>query len=229
MIDQAAAVSSEAGFQALETLLEQYRPALVAHLVYVKRIGRDQANDYVQGFIAGKILQGELIARAERSKGKFRTFLLTAFDRYILNEIEKEHARKRMPEGGFVALDEALDAPGTEQGGTSTFDIAWVQEIIRRTIEQIREECLSNGRESYWTVFEARILAPVLEGRKAPAYDELLRDTEFKSPMQASNALITMKRMFARRIRSVIGEYAADEDDIQQELEELRDILAGAM
>jgi DNA-directed RNA polymerase specialized sigma24 family protein len=101
MVDRAATQSSEDGFRALEALLEHYRPALVAHLVYIKKVSQDKAHDYVQGFITGKILQGELLARAERSKGKFRTFLLTAFDRYILNEIGKQNAQKRMPGEGL--------------------------------------------------------------------------------------------------------------------------------
>jgi hypothetical protein len=109
------------------------------------------------------------------------------------------------------------------------FDMAWAQEIIRRTIEEVREDCRSGSQESYWTIFERRILAPILDGHKAPAYDELLKGTEFKSPMQASNALITVKRKFARTIRSVIGEYADGEEGIQRELDELRAILADAM
>jgi hypothetical protein len=50
----------------------------------------------------------------------------------------------------------------------------------------------------------------------------------FKSPTEASNALVTAKRMFVRALRSVVAEYATDEAGINGEIEELRAILSRA-
>jgi hypothetical protein len=50
---------------------------------------------------------------------------------------------------------------------------------------------------------------------------------KLESPMQASNILMTGKRNFERTLRSVIAEYA-NEDEIEIEIVELRQILARA-
>jgi hypothetical protein len=45
------------------------------------------------------------------------------------------------------------------------------------------------------------------------------------SPEQASNVLITAKRMFARALRSVVAKYA-DAGDVETEIRDLKSILA---
>ena len=49
----------------------------------------------------------------------------------------------------------------------------------------------------------------------------------FTSPIQAANAVFTVKRMFERFFREVVAEYAASPDGIEQEIHELHAILAG--
>src|SRR5437763_498542 len=71
---------------ALGALLKRYMPALRARLVIEKGIAPDKAGDLLSGFTADKILERNLISRADRSRGRFRTFLLTALDRYVVDE-----------------------------------------------------------------------------------------------------------------------------------------------
>jgi hypothetical protein len=65
-----------------------------------------------------------------------------------------------------------------------------------------------------------------LEGKPSPSYQELVERFGFSSPTQASNMLVTAKRTYARVLRSVIGEYARDEQEIDDELADLQAILA---
>jgi len=41
----------------------------------------------------------------------------------------------------------------------------------------------------------------------------------------SSNLLITAKRMFARRLRAVVGEYMGEDGEVEQEIADLRAIL----
>ena len=66
-------------------LLSRYLPALRSHLIHSKRLQGADADDVLQDFVAGKILERDLIAKANQELGKFRTFLLTALDRFLLN------------------------------------------------------------------------------------------------------------------------------------------------
>lgn len=210
--------------EALGVLLRRYQPALEAHLVQ-KRIDPQRVADLVQGFISDKIVEQNLLSRADRGKGKFRTFLLTALQNYVVDQVRQENSRKRSPAGGApVSLDLAAEAAA---GGPSTdvFDVAWAREVLAEAIRRMKAECDASARDDVWGIFEQRILKPSVEGAPPIAYELLVSRFKFKSPVQAANVLITGKRMFVRVLRQVVGEYAVNGDEIEQELADLREIL----
>jgi len=64
-----------------------------------------------------------LIARADQQLGRFRTFLLTALDRFLLNRLRDQGAKKRAADvaaalGDYAGEVAANDAP-------DAFDVAW--------------------------------------------------------------------------------------------------------
>ena len=73
LIDRAR--QSDAGRRgaALGVLLHRYMPALRAYLVLTRRMPPEQADDLLQSFIADKIIERNLLDRAERERGKFRS------------------------------------------------------------------------------------------------------------------------------------------------------------
>lgn len=215
--------------EAMGELLSRYLPALKSHFVARKKLAPDRVDDFLQSFIATKVLQGDFLSRANRDKGKFRSFLLTSVERYVIDLIREESAKKRSPGDGMVlSLDELPDLAGGTNPRSDVFDMAWAREVIAEALRRLRNECEASGRAAFWGVFEARVVIPALEGEKSPGYDTLVQKFGFESPMQASNALITAKRMFARVLRSVVGEYAKDESEVDSEIQELKTILSHA-
>ena len=57
-------------------------------------------------------------------------------------------------------------------------------------------------------------------------YEELVAKFGLRSPSEASNLLITAKRMFARVLREVVRETVADEAEVETEIMELKRILS---
>lgn len=215
--------------EALGQLLARYLPALSAHLVFRRGLRPEEADDMVQEFITGKIVEKDLIARADQELGKFRTFLLTALDRFVSNQVRNQRAKKRNPgEGMLVSMGDRDDAVSGEAGPSDVFDVAWARGVITQALEEVRRECGASDRADIWGVFECRVVRPTLEGAAQPSYRELVKRFGFGSPTQASNALTTAKRMYARALRSVVAEYAGDSRQIESELEDLRKILARA-
>ena len=104
--------------------------------------------------------------------------------------------------------------------------MAWARSVISEALRQMQAECESSGRTDLWGVFQCRVVGPILEGAPPVDYRELVERFGFQSPTQASNALTTAKRMYARALRSAVGEYARDEHEIESEIEELKGILA---
>ena len=226
-IGRIAAAQGEDARGELGRLLARYLPALRAHLVLEMKLPLDRANDLLQGFVAEKILENDLIARADREKGKFRTFLLRALRNHVVSVARRENAKKRSP-GSLASLDgdESTLQPGTVQDPSAAFDVAWAREVLVGAVALLKTECERSKRPDLWGVFESRLLRPVLDGEDPEPYDRLVERFGFASPAQASNALITAKRMFGRVLASVVGEYARD--DIEAEIADLRKILSGA-
>ena len=208
--------------EALGRLLEQYLPALRAHLVYGKR-PPDRADDLLQEFTARKILEKDLIAAADRQLGKFRTFLLTALDRFLLNQLRAEGALKRAADKA-VPLAEG-DCAEYRQDPPRAFDDAWARSVIADALRQMRAECEQSGRMDVWGVFQCRVVGPALEGAPPLDYHQMIEQFGFVSPTAASNALVTAKRMYARMLRSVVAQYACDPHEVESEIAELRVIL----
>ncbi|MBC8105708.1 MAG: sigma-70 family RNA polymerase sigma factor [Anaerolineae bacterium] len=204
---------------ALSELLRCYLPAMRSHLVRRQRIAPERADDLLQGFIVRKILEYDLIARADQARGKFRTLLLTSLDNFVRNELGRP-ARESGQE-----LPEALPDDGLEPG--ADFDVPWAQALLGQAIERMRAECEREGRTDVWGVFDARILGPTLRDEPTMEYAQLVERFGLKSPAQASNVLITAKRMFERTLRSVVAEYA-DESAIDEEINDLRIVLSRA-
>jgi len=224
-----AGAEGECQREALGQLLARYLPALSAHLVYRRGLRPEEADDMVQEFITGKIVERDLIARADQELGKFRTFLLTALDRFVSNQVRNQRAKKRSPgEGMLVSMGDRDDAVSAEAGPSDVFDVAWARGVITQALDEVRRECGASDRSDIWGVFECRVVGPTLEGAAPPSYRELVKRFGFRSPTQASNALTTAKRMYARALRNVVAEYAGEGHEIESELEELRKVLARA-
>lgn len=82
-----------AAAQALEKLCKVYWPPLYA---YVRRSGHSpvDAQDLTQSFFE-KLLADDRFRWAERSRGRFRTFLLTSLKNYLVNEWRRNARQKR--------------------------------------------------------------------------------------------------------------------------------------
>jgi RNA polymerase sigma-70 factor (ECF subfamily) len=212
---------------AVTELLSLYLSALRVHLQrFVRRHGLrpEQVDDLLQGFLMAKVLEGQIIDRADQAKGKFRTFLCTAMDNFVRNSIRDQNAAVRSP-GDLVQLDEHIDTAAPDHLPEESFDIAWARQLLAEAVDRMRLECTSIARADIWGVFEGQVLVPTLgEGVPIP-YDELVSRYGFASPSQASNVLVTAKRMFKRKLREVISEYETDEAAIDAEIADLREIL----
>lgn len=101
---QARELESAEAMVALERLCRAYWYPLY---VYVRRKGydADDAQDLTQGFFA-KLLAGNFLNRADRTKGKFRSFLLGALEHYLAREWTRAHAQKRGGGQEVISLDE---------------------------------------------------------------------------------------------------------------------------
>ncbi len=137
-------VPSAASSAALERLCRGYWYPLYAHF---RRRGRnpDDAAELTQELFAN-LLRRDGFRRVGPDKGRFRTFLLTAADRLLLDRHAAETAHKRG--GGQVVL--ALDAlsaeerfalePLTHETPDRAFDQQWAVALLDQAMQKLAEE-----------------------------------------------------------------------------------------
>ncbi len=215
---------------ALSTLLCRYLPVLKVHLAGQYRVTEDVAADWLQSFVLKKVLERDLIAQADRNRGKFRTFLLRSLHNFVIQQMRHEQAGKRSPAESLVPLHELQESDMAEipSQQAESFDVAWARGVLAEAIRRMESHCLSGNRKPIWNVFECRILKPLFDEVAPLPYEELVAQFGLESPAQASNLLITAKRMFGRFLRSVIAEYAQGDEEIETEIQELKAILFSA-
>ncbi|HEX8912141.1 MAG TPA: hypothetical protein VF796_07255 [Humisphaera sp.] len=222
LVARAGEDPSAAQRDALGELLKRYLPAFRTYLMTKYRFPADQADDVAAGFVASRLVEQNLIGKADADRGKFRNFLMTALERYAIDQQRQDRAAKR---GGGRDQDNVMDVgerasgrPGEDPA--EAFDASWAREVIRTAVERMRAQT-EQTRPDLWGVFADRVLGPTFDGTEPTAHAELVRRLGFKDEGQAANALQTAKRIFARTIRGVVAEYATTADEVDAEVGEL--------
>src|SRR5215470_47419 len=141
-----AATTAEA-LSALSELCQVYwRPVYV----FLRKLGyrHEDAQDLTQGFFA-HFIENRGYARADREKGRFRSFLLVALKHFIADSWDREHALKRG--GGMVLenLDENVEAQiarGAKRQADEVYDREWAASLVRQALDRLAQECALAGK-----------------------------------------------------------------------------------
>jgi RNA polymerase sigma-70 factor (ECF subfamily) len=145
LIAGAAQPDSPEARAALEALCQAYWYPVYA---YVRSRVSDvhAAQDLTQSFFA-RLLERGTIAGADPARGRFRAYLLTVCQRFMINEMEKERAAKRGGGRHVLSLDweSGESRYAAEPAVTLTperqFERQWAITLLARVIERLRTEC----------------------------------------------------------------------------------------
>lgn len=210
-------------------LLKKYWKPVYCHLRR-KGYNNETAKDLTQGFFSDLVLGGKLIQHADKNKGRFRNFLLTALDRYAVNVYRKETAAKRSPPGQKVSLEIAevpdLSIIETEIASDQAFHYTWASELLDQVLAKVKEDCYCTGKESHWEVFSDRVLAPIFYNEKAPPMTEICLKHGVENESKASNMIVTVKRLFHKLLEDQLRKFVQSEAEVKEEFDELIKILS---
>src|SRR6266404_7504244 len=115
--------------EALEKLCRSYWYPLY---VFIRRRGyaAPEAQDLTQAFFA-RLLEKRYLNAVDRTKGKFRSFLLAALEHFLANEWRRAQAQKRGGQFRFISLDDTsvedqyLQVPATDLSPQQLFEKQW--------------------------------------------------------------------------------------------------------
>ena len=188
--------------------------------------GNEQAKDHTQGFLHEVVLRRGLIGKADRSKGRFRSFLLMALKRYMIDVKHKQAARKRIPQDKLVPFDQvdSVELPQTivESTPEDSFNYAWVSALLEQVLEKVETACNEDGKDVHWKVFGDRVLQPIMDGTEPPSLKEICDKYEIEDDAKASNMMVTVKRRFQAVLMAHLRDSVVSDEQVNGELEELR-------
>lgn len=222
LVLQAAQGETPDGRTALAGLCERYWPPLYA---CARRLGysASDAEDLTQGFFA-HILNTNFLSRADVSRGRFRSYLLSSFQNFVANVRHRDRAAKR---GGGLLV--ALDYEGEEQRfgdlidrltPEAVFERRWAIAVLDRSLATVGDEWASSGRGEVF----AR-LKPFLIGGTDDAY-RALAGTLGMTEGALRTAVHRLRRQFARALREQILETVSSPDEVDDEIRYLLAIVA---
>src|SRR5262249_57963067 len=136
------AASDEAARKALAVFSEAYWPPLYT---FVRRRGYSPADaqDLIQGFFV-HLFEQNTLSRADKEKGRLRTFLLGSLQNFLLKERERMRAIKRGGNQQLVSFDlhlpeaEAAMQATAHLSDVNSYDLAWASRILTRALNHLR-------------------------------------------------------------------------------------------
>lgn len=223
LLDAVRESPSPAHRAALQELAQRYYHPAYQH-VRARGFDRQQAQDLTQGFFE-HCLARELFGRADRGRGRFRTFFLTALDNYTRNAWRAQSAQRRQPEGGVESIEEDMPVPLASL--EERFFRAVAIEAVKHVITAVQRYCAQRDQAVHYHVFRRCVLEPALDGAEAPSAESLATELGI-TPRQVANYVVTVKRIFQRQLRAYVASYAAGEADVADEIDDLMRYLRGA-
>jgi len=209
---------------ALEQLCRGYWYPLYAH---VRRRGYDahSAQDLTQEFFV-RLLGRDWIARADQARGRFRTFLLTALERFLANEWDKSRAQKR---GGGVRplslqFDTAETRYGAEPADTHTpeqaFERRWAVTLLDAVLRRLEAEQHAEGKAEQFAA-----LKQCLVGDRASLPYGQIAQAAGLSEGAVKVAVHRLRQRYRELLRAEIAGTVASSDEVDAELRHLFNVL----
>lgn len=223
MVLDAGGEPSEEAARALEALCRTYWYPLYA---FVRRMGYSHADaqDLTQGFFA-YVLEKHSLARADRERGRFRSFLLGSLKHFLANERDKALTQKRGGDRGLVSLDDAEAEAAYEREGADeltpeqSFDRRWALALIERAKDRVQREYAAAGKAA---LFEA------LQGYLGRKEGEPVAATAARlglSVAAAKSAIHRLRQQYYAWVRDAITQTVSSPAEVDGEIRYLLTML----
>ena len=190
------------------------------------------AQDLTQGFFA-HLIEQEIYARTERTKGRFRSFLLAALKNFLSDAHSHAHRLKRGGGQEIVPLDderaEAAESLFQTQSANAElpeerlFERTWAETLVRVSLERLASEYRSQDKANLFQQLRVFLTGGA---EPLPTYDELA--DRIQQPASTLRSHVTRLRTRYREVlRAEVRQTVQSESEVDGELRELFRVLAG--
>lgn len=210
---------------ALEQLCRAYWYPIYA---FIRRRGNgpDDAQDLTQEFFA-RLLQKGWLSGIEPTGGRFRSFLLTAVNRFLANEFDRAQAAKRGGGKRVISLDDEraeqryANEPFTEETPEKVFERRWASTLMDQALTRLRDETTAAGTSRQFAALNLFLSREPGSGEYASVALEL----ESTSAAVAV-AVHRLRARYRDLVRQEVARTLTDPADINAEMRHLYEALS---
>jgi RNA polymerase sigma-70 factor (ECF subfamily) len=213
--------------QALETLCRTYWFPLYG---FIRRKGYapEDAQDLTQEFFA-RFLEKEYFRRADPQRGRFRSFLLTSLQHFLIHEWHRARAQKRGGGRPLLAWEE-LSAEGRYQGEALSklepdqgFDRRWATTLFQRAVSRLQEESAAAGKGEQFKELKCFLAAEAVPGEYVGVAERL-----GLTPGAVGVAVHRLRQRYRELVREEIAHTVASPSEVEDEMRYLIGLISGS-
>ncbi len=195
---------------------------------YVRRrgYGVEDAQDLTQEFLA-RFLAGDSMGRADRRRGRFRSYLLGAFNHYLSDEWDKSHRLKRGGQVSQIPLDAAVGEaryalePADERSPDWFFERRWALALLDGVWSLLQQEYEATGKERLFGALSVFLARGSDEGNYRVKAQEL-QMTEGATRV----AVHRLRQRYSELFRQAVADTVEDPEEIADEMRHLVSVLS---
>jgi len=188
-----------------------------------------RAEDLTQEFFL-RLMERAWIRRADPGRGRFRTFLLTILTRFLSDKSPPRAPKQKQFDQRLVSISALLGdqersfEPPDNQTPEEIFMKQWAKAVISNVRRQLEVWCFQKNRPDWYKVFCA-VYFP--RAGAARATQQALAERFHLTRDQVRYALEEVNRQFARLLRAEVADQVDSPAELDAEIAELQQLLAG--
>ena len=202
----------------LEALARSYwRP--VYGFIRARGKRAEDAKDACQEFFAW-LIERDVLDRADPARGRFRAFLKTALQRFLIGIDRRERAQKRGGGSTVVRLDvrdEDLPDLGVpdlrDRPPEEVLERLWRTALVERALDALEQELKAQGKSRAFAIFRDYFLDPGDDSDYGA-----LAQRHGVSNAQVSNDLQLAKKRYRALLHAAVQETVSDPVELEGEL-----------
>jgi DNA-directed RNA polymerase specialized sigma24 family protein len=219
--------STDESRTALASLCGAYWYPLYA-FVRRKGHGPHEAQDLTQGFFA-RLLERDYLKVVDRTRGRFRAFLLVSIGHFIAEEKRQNRSLKRGGGKAILSLDFAdaerryLQEPADEKTAEWLYERRWALTLLERVMHRLASEYRLAGKEQLFAQLKSCLLA----SGNASTYRDIGKSLEMNEGA-VKVAAHRLRKRYRELLNEEISQTVATPDDVESELRDFFAILSNA-
>lgn len=212
---------------ALSELLEQYQYPIYAFLRKESRLNHHDAEDLTQSFFV-EVLENHTFLKADRTKGRFRTFVIGCLKRFVINDYRRQTRQKRggtksqIEFDGLAAEERYAMEPVDDLSPEQLFERKLALEVFDGAMKELESEATEDGKTEIFRALRDRITDP--DDRTNEKYRELSVRLNTNVGTLKSHTH-RLRRRLMELLNERVDQIVANENEVKEEMIALEDSL----